>query len=181
MCHRARSGPWVGAASPYVEGATVFVANRPVRSLRIVGDVRRRHGFAKRTIARSAILLLLCGAVVVGILGMHSFVVNESHASTPHHSSSAVADSIDSHAALGHEAPASDKTGGSDSLAAVCGGAMLACLTILVALGAYVVLRRAGSRRVLWTRPRAFALRLGHAQRAFQAIAPLQRSCIIRC
>lgn len=131
---------------------------------------------------RSTILLLLCGAVVVGILGMHSFVVNESHASTPHHSSTKLADEAEPHMALGHEAPASHETGGSgDTLATVCGGAMLACLTILVAFGAYLVLRHAGRRRVLWTRPRPFALRLGHPHRAFQAIAPLQRSCVIRC
>ena len=130
---------------------------------------------------RSAILPLLCGAVVVGILGMHSFVVSESHASTPHHSSTETANSSDPHVALGHQAPASSETESSDTLAAACGGAMLACLTILVALGAYVVLRHAGRRRVLWTRSRPFVLRLGHPRRAFQTIAPLHRSCVIRC
>lgn len=151
------------------------------RALRIVGDVRGRHGFAKQTIVRSATLLLLCGAVVVGILGMHSFVVDESQASTAHHSIAAAAENVDHHVALGHDAPASGESRSTDTLAAVCGGAMLACLTILVAFGAYLVLRRTGRRRVLWTRPRPFVARVGHLQSAFQAIAPLQRSCVIRC
>lgn len=171
----------LGSTHPHFDGAAGLAVDRLAECVRIVGDVRGRQGFAKRTIVRSATLLILCGAVVVGILGMHSFVMSESHASTTHHSSMKVADSADPHMALGHEVPASGETSSSDTLAAACGGAMLACLTILVAFGAYLLLRHVGRCRVLWTRPRPFVLRLGDVQRALQAMAPRQRSCVIRC
>lgn len=61
-----------------------------------------------------------------------------------------------------------------------CGVAMI-CIAVAVGGGAFLVLRRRRSDRILWLAPQLLHIKLSSVIQATQSLMPLQRSSLLRC
>lgn len=129
------------------------------------------------------LLGLLAPVVVVGIVAMHSLLVQAP--SEGHHAASMLSATAtqsthgtDAPGQVGHMDdgpldPSSDMTD--------CGSLMAICLALLVSFAGLALLPRGTCGRVLWQRPLAQYVQLGDVRRAFEALTPRQRTTVIRC
>jgi hypothetical protein len=148
----------------------------------------------KASIGPSWVMALLAPALIVGIVFMHSLLLEPSSASA--HQSHARTASTVTQAARAHPSDAADQAHASDSAGrgatdpmgqgneggmSDCSGLMAICLALLVSFAALIGRPRGASRWVLWLRPPPSLIRLGTLRVAFADMTPRQRTTVIRC
>lgn len=132
------------------------------------------------SIGPSWVMALLAPALIVGIVFMHSLLLEPSSGST--HQTHADTTSTATQAAHAHPSDTADPLGpGSEGGMSDCSGLMAICLALLVSFAALIGWPRSASRWVLRLRPPPSLIRLGTLRMAFADMTPRQRTTVIRC
>ncbi len=136
------------------------------------------------------LLVLLAPALVIGIVTMHSLLVQPHDHARPAATSAVVAAAHADHlpvapetttAAVGHEGGHGEHgTGGTVGISD-CSGLMAMCMALLVSFAALLLWRLVPSRWVLRQRPLRRLLHVGRVRTAFESLTTLQRTTVIRC
>ena len=139
--------------------------------MNILGRTRARRQVLTRAVVAIAAAFIM--------LALHDAVATASHDDVNGaESGPVVAALIDGQTHAG----AADATvpGPDGGLAVECGLAIL-CVVAIVSMGAMLLPRGRRSDAALWSTPRARRVVVGDARSAYQVLAPLQTTCVLRC
>ncbi len=125
---------------------------------------------------RHWLLATLAGALMLGVLAMHSMPAESLTPPSPP-GSSVQYDVTDSGASSAHQKHDSEGS----SVLQDCGALLAACLVLMIPLAGLIRWRRSPSRRVLWVRARPHSIDLGVVRTSLESLAPLQRTTVLRC
>lgn len=125
--------------------------------------------------------ICLHSSLIIGIFAMHHMLVGQDERSGMHHlevaSAAAVTHSVSQ---LGDLPAPFHGDGDTHGTAADCCGIMMVCLTMIIGIGAFVLIRRA-SGRVLWQLPPPLRFGISLCVPPFHALSPLERTSVLRC
>lgn len=141
----------------------------------------------KTTVSPRWLLMVMAPALVIGIIAMHSLLVQSSpEAHTMPGRDAAAATSQSGHAPVAANAVTVPERGddgghGTEGGMSDCSGLMAICLALLVSFAGLAFWARGRLDLVLWQRPRATLIRLGTIRAAFETLTTLQRTTVLRC
>lgn len=127
--------------------------------------------------------LVLCLGLAFGIFAMHEMLTGTDDSGSNHRAAAMVDTASHAMAAAPSLVQLGDDMApdpGGSGLAGCCGIVMI-CVSMLVGLGALLILRARGTGRILWQLPPPHRAGLALRIPQFCSLTPLQRSSVLRC